>query len=137
MTHKDAIYNNIDNIPKNWFILVGIGFDDGGKSFGEEATINWTLREELSVLSQKFGHMLVIQLCLMGPNSPLIVCSPFIAYHSGDGLLNSFSLPAGRMLSFVNSGCWRNTAKGKGFCFLVPGCLLNRCSHSFPSTQLL
>lgn len=107
MIHKDAIYYNIDNIPKNWFILFGIGFDDGGKRFGEEATFNWILREGLSALSQNFGHMLVIQLCLMGPNPPLIVCSPFVAYNSGDGLFNNFALPAERLLSFVSSGCWR------------------------------
>lgn len=111
MIHKDAIYNNIDNILKNCLILFGKGCDDGEKGLREKATfeLNHKQRTFCAIIRQSFGHIPVITLCLMGPNSPLI------AYNNGDGLFNGFSLSAGgMMLSFVNSRCWRNTAKGKG-----------------------
>lgn len=93
------------------------------KALERRQPLNWTIREGLSVLRQSFGHIPVITLCLVGPNSPLI------AYNNGDGLFNGFPLSAGgMMLSFVSSGCWRNTR----YRVLAEQVLLWRLPHLAP-----
>lgn len=50
-----------------------------GKASQRWHHLNWTVREGLSNAEKRYGHVPVIELCLMGSVSPFIAYSPFTA----------------------------------------------------------
>lgn len=99
-----------------------------GKGFREEATFELAHKRGAFHAEEKVWHVPVIKYASWVQTHPSFI---------GDGLFKNFSFLSFRMLSFISSGCWGDTARGKGFGFLIPGCLFNRCSCGFSSFQLL
>lgn len=99
------------------------------KAFERRQHLNWTIREGLSVLRQSFGHIQLSCYASWVQTHPSMPAWPSLptAMEMGSFMVFLCQLE-GIMLSLVSSGCWRNTAKGKGFSFLGPRCLLNSCS---------
>lgn len=70
MIHKDALYNNIDNIPKNCSIFFSVkDVMMMRKALERRQHLNCTIREGLSALRQSFGHIPATMSCLLGPSS--------------------------------------------------------------------